>query len=177
MRSRSPTREGTQPPAVGMWSLSHWKLPKKSPGQRSLTPHSWHPPHPSGGPGFTDSLLFLSLSPLPPSLFTFRLSNPALPLRGHSVPNRCTDFLPLPLDCFGKSASSTQGSVVNESTFYLIKEVLEILPLLPACFKSTTRNSRSLNCLWLSNLPEHNQDIYPCWKNRQISSIYSVPVH
>ena len=42
---------------------------------------------------------------------------------------------------------------MNEATLYLIKEVLESLPLLPPCFKSTTRNSRLLNCLLLSNLP------------------------
>ena len=71
-------------------------------------------PSPLGGPGFIDCLLFFSLSLLPPSLFPFRPSNPALPLHGHSVPNHYTDLLPLPLDCSGKFACITQCSVVNE---------------------------------------------------------------
>ena len=80
MGSRSLTREGTQLPAVGVWSLSHWKLPKKSPGQRSLTPHSWHPPHPLWGDLASQTLFsfFLSLHFLLPFLLSDSLTQPFL---------------------------------------------------------------------------------------------------
>lgn len=159
-------------------------------GQCSLTPHSQVPSHPPLG--HLASLTFsLSLSDLPPSLFTFELSRPALPLQSHSQSH--LSFCPRPqhrpsistLTCAENLhpalflAHIRAQGWTDEPTTYHVKEVLEILLLFSMVnwlvFNPPAAATAYHPTVCFSIINQNiTVNIYLCSINKQIYNTYSI---